>query len=305
MIEFIEKVLKTEKHYQKKAEILLRQVRFSVKGVSLYKPIFIVGCSRAGTTLVYKTFSESKELGSLQRETHDFWASLHPLEQLAWNSHSIPASMASDKDRSSTSCLFYTQTGSCRIVDKNNQNGLSIPYLYALFPEANFIFIRRNPGDNIESLIRGWGKPNEFGTWSKNLPEKVAIDKGDYKQWCFFLAESWRDYCDSPIEDVCAFQYASMNKAILNARDIVPQAQWHEIAYEEIVADPVQSFKHLFESCDLKFDLALQKHCKSVLERPYNTFSGIAVDKWKQGEFCERIELALVPIDSICKQLGY
>ena len=36
--------------------------------------------SRGGTTLVYRTFSESRELGSLIRETHDYWAGLHPIE---------------------------------------------------------------------------------------------------------------------------------------------------------------------------------------------------------------------------------
>ena len=42
-------------------------------------PIIVVGCSRAGTTLVYKPLSESRKIGSLQRETRDYWACLHPL----------------------------------------------------------------------------------------------------------------------------------------------------------------------------------------------------------------------------------
>jgi len=305
MSDFTEKVIKTGKYYQKKTLVRLREVRFAISEVSLNRPIFVVGCSRAGTTLVYKTFSESRQLGSLQKETHDFWSSLHPVAQLDWNSHSIPAHLASYQDRLDASRLFFTETGCRRIVDKNNQNGLSIPYLYKLFPDAHFIFIRRNPGDNIESLIRGWGKPDEFGTWSEKLPETVNIDKGRYKRWCFFLADGWRDYCQASIEDVCAFQYASINAAILQAREIVPQLQWHEVAYEEIVSDPLQSFRRLFQSCGLNFDSTLKEHCESVLQRPYNTFSGIAVDKWRQGEFSGRIENALEIINPICKELGY
>ncbi|MEZ0154828.1 MAG: sulfotransferase [Candidatus Reddybacter sp.] len=305
MTDFTEKVVKTGKYYQKKTGVRLRELRFVISKVSLSQPIFVVGCSRAGTTLVYKTFSESRQLGSLQKETHDFWSSLHPIDQLGWDSHSIPADLASDQDRVNASRLFYTETGHRRIVDKNNQNGLSIPYLYELFPDAHFIFIRRNPGDNIESLITGWGKPEEFATWSKQLPETVDIDGGRYKDWCFFLANGWRDHCHGSIEDVCAFQYASMNKAILQAREIVPQVQWHEVAYEEIVNDPIQSFKRLFEACNLNFDSTLKQHCESVLQRPYNTFSGIAVDKWRQGEYCRRIERTLESISPICKKLGY
>ncbi|MEZ0148384.1 MAG: sulfotransferase [Candidatus Reddybacter sp.] len=305
MSDFTEKVVKTGKYYQKKTRVRLRELRFVISKVSLSQPIFVIGCSRAGTTLVYKTFSESRQLGSLQKETHDFWSSLHPIDQLGWDSHSIPADLASDQDRVNASRLFYKETGHRRIVDKNNQNGLSIPYLYKLFPDAHFIFIRRNPGDNIESLIRGWGKPEEFATWSKQLPETVDIDNGQYNRWCFFLTDGWQNYCHASIEDVCAFQYASMNKAIMQASGIVPRVQWHEVAYEDIVNDPVKSFEHLFQSCGLNFDSALKQHCESVLQRPYNTFSGVAVDKWRQGAFNERIERALGSINTICNQLGY
>lgn len=128
---------------------------------------------------------------------------------------------------------------------------------------------------------------------------------GVIKTGVFFLANGWRDHCHGSIEDVCAFQYASMNKAILQAREIVPQVQWHEVAYEEIVNDPIQSFKRLFEACNLNFDSTLKQHCESVLQRPYNTFSGIAVDKWRQGEYCRRIERTLESISPICKKLGY
>jgi len=305
MADIIEKFVKTGKYYQNRAQVGLRQIRFAVNQVSLCKPIFVVGCSRSGTTLVYKTLSESKELGSLHKEIHDFWSSLHPLDQVGWNSHTVSADAACEQDRIAASHLFYTQTGRRRIVDKSNQNGFSIAYLFSLFPDAHFIFIRRNPGDNIESLIRGWGKPDEFATWSRQLPEPVNIDNGLYKRWCFFLAEDWRNYCESSIEDVCAFQYVSMNKAILQAREIVPQMQWHEVAYEEIVNEPVQSFKQLFQSCGLNFDKALKQHCETVLQRPYNTFSGIEVDKWRRGEFSDRIEHALEIISPMCEELGY
>ena len=269
--DLIEKVFKTSRYYYARTKVGLRDIRFSIRPVSLYKPIFVVGCSRAGTTLVYKTMSESKELGSLNKETHDFWSSLHPLDQVEWNTHEVSESSACEKDRLAASQLFYTQTGRRRIVDKSNQNGLSIPFLYQLFPDAHFVFIHRNPGDNIESLIRGWGKPDEFATWSENIPKSVNIDNGFYNRWCFFLAEDWRNYCKSSIEDVCAYQYSVMNKAILRARLTVRESQWHQISYEEIINDPVKSFQKLFESCGLTFDARLKLHCQSILDRPYNT----------------------------------
>jgi len=229
--------------------------------VKLNQPIFVVGCSRAGTTLIYKTLSESKYLGSLQKETHDFWAALHPPEQRNWESHEIPVQMACEEDIRYVSRFFFTQTGKKRIVDKNNQNGLSIPYLFKLFPDAHFIYIKRNPGDNINSLIQGWNKADEFGTWSDNLPEKVNIENGKNKQWCFFLAKDWRNHTKAKTEEVCAFQYKSMNEAILNAKKNIPLEQWHEISYETLINNPTQEFEKIFHECSIPFDSHLKQHC--------------------------------------------
>ncbi|MEI6145731.1 MAG: sulfotransferase [Methylococcales bacterium] len=305
MNELKEKIIKNLCFYTKKALIYYRNLNYFIKPVTLIKPIFVVGCSRAGTTMIYKTFSQSKHLGSLHKETHDFWAELHPLNERLWNSHAIEPILANPTNKSKVSKYFYTKTGQTRIVDKNNQNGLSIPYLYQLFPDAHFIFIKRNAGDNIDSLIHGWGKSSEFATWSKDLTETIAIEQGKYQQWCFFLAEGWRQLTRASIEQVCAFQYRTMNEAILAAKTLIPQQQWHEVAYETLINQPVLEFEKLFQACNLPFDEAMKNHCAAVLETPYNTFSEIRVDKWKDGSNQEKISAILPQLADISLQLGY
>ena len=253
MGEFWHKVDKTLRHHGRQTAIALRGAWWGVHPVKAVRPVFIVGCSRAGTTLVYKTLSESHELGTLQRETHDFWAELHPLQEKNWETHALTATDASDQDRDYVTRYFYAWTGNTRFVDKNNQNGLCVPYLYSLFPDACFIYVKRSPGDNLNSLIEGWGKPDEFATWSDDLPAKIAIDGGRYKRWCFFLADGWREFITASIEEVCAFQYNAINRAILDARDLVPKKQWVEVFYEDLVRDPVGSFRDTFKYCDLQF----------------------------------------------------
>ena len=242
------KLGKTLCYYGERALQSARERIWTVRRLIAPDPIFVVGCSRAGTTLVYRTFTEVDELGSLRRETHDFWAALHPLAQRDWRSHSLPAKEATDADREFVSRYFYVHCGSARFVDKNNQNGLSIPYLHALYPRACFAYVKRNPGDNIHSLIEGWGMPERFGTWSMDLPAQVAIDGGKYTRWCFFLADGWRNYLTASIEDVCAFQYRAMNEAILAARRLLPDSRWVEIKYEDLLDDPVAAFRDAIQS---------------------------------------------------------
>ncbi|HRP26629.1 sulfotransferase, partial [Thauera sp.] len=253
MSDLLIKIDKTLRYHAGRAQRALRACLWNLRRPAADRPVIVLGCSRAGTTVVYKTLSESPELGTLQRETHDFWVDLHPLDEKHWNTHALDAADASPQDRDHVARYFYTWTGRHRWVDKNNQNGLCVPYLRALFPDAIFVFVKREPGDNINSLIEGWGKPDKYATWSGVFPETVAIDRGRYTRWCFFLAEGWRDYLRAPIEDVAAFQYQAINRAILDARASVPAGQWVEVFYEDLVRDPVAGYQKLYADCGLAF----------------------------------------------------
>lgn len=303
--EFFDKVTKTLAFHARRLRRGLRGVRWAMSRRPAERPIIVVGCSRAGTTLVYKTLSESREIGSLQRETHDYWTGLHPLADKNWDTHGLDAGDASPADRAAVSRYFYRWTGRHRWVDKNNQNGLCVPYLRALFPDAVFVFVKRSPGDNLNSLIEGWKKPDEFATWSNGLPATVAVENGQLREWCFFLAEGWRNYVSAPVEEVAAFQYAVINQAILDARAGVPAGQWVEVFYEDFLRDPVATFRRLFEGCGLAFDARLQAHCAEVLDIPYNAFSEIRLDKWKDGRNREKIERVLPQVAEVAARMGY
>lgn len=305
MREFLQKVNKTLAWHARRLQRGIRSVRWALAPRPADRPVIVVGCSRAGTTLVYKTLSESRELGSLQRETHDYWTTLHPLADKHWNTHALGVEDASTGDRKAVSRYFYAWTGRHRWVDKNNQNGLAVPYLHALFPDAVFVFVKRSPGDNLNSLIEGWRKPDEFATWSNALPASVAVENGTLTQWCFFLAEGWRDYVNAPVEDVAAFQYTAINGAILDARARIPAGQWIEVFYEDFLRDPVTTFRRIFEGCGLRFDERLQAHCADVLDIPYNAFSEIRLDKWKDGRNREKIERVLPQVSEVATRMGY
>jgi hypothetical protein len=301
----LEKIDKNIRHYGSAAQRAVRGLRWSFGQVPVREPVFVVGCSRGGTTVVYKTLSEADELGSLQRETHDFWAELHPLREKQWRSHALGVADASQRDRDVVGRYFFRYLGARRFVDKNNQNGLCVPYLYALFPDARFVYVKRSPGDNIHSLIEGWGRSDEFATWSESLPHEVRIDGGRYRRWCFFLFDGWRDYLDRSIEEVCAAQFVAMNEAILNARDAIPARQWAEIVYEDVVRDPVGAFRQLWNALDLRFGQRQERHCRNVLQRPYNAFSEIRLDKWREQGNRERIQSVLPRVADVARRMGY
>jgi hypothetical protein len=305
MSELLEKIDKNIRHYGTAAGRAARELRWSIGPVPVREPVFVVGCSRAGTTVVYKTLSEADELGSLQRETHDFWVDLHPLAERNWRTHALTSADASQRDREIVAKYFFRYLGARRFVDKNNQNGLCVPYLHALFPDASFVYVKRSPGDNIHSLIEGWGRADEFATWSESLPADVHIDDGKYRRWCFFLFDGWRDYLKRPIEQVCAAQYVAINEAILEAKAAIPPAQWTEIVYEDLVRDPVAAFRAVWGALGLHFGPRQEAHCCSVLGKPYNAFSPISLDKWKKQGNGARIERVMADVFPTASRMGY
>ena len=96
-----------------------------------------------------------------------------------------------------------------------------------------------------------------------------------------------------------------MNDAILDAKSAIPTAQWTEIAYEDLVRDPVAAFGAVWEAIGLRFGPRQEAHCRSVLGTPYNAFSPIRLDKWKEQGNQARIERVMSDVAATAGRMGY
>lgn len=301
---FMLKVRKTLVHYGKKLLWQWRDAVFPMLQPEFRQPVFVIGCSRSGTTAVYNVLGMAPEIATMRKESHDFWNLLHPLEENNWDSHILTEDDVSAKDRKEVPKFFYRYLGAKRFLDKANQNCFRIPYLHALFPDAFFVYIRRDGRDNINSMIHGWGRPDEYASWSQKLPARVEIDNGSYTRWCFFLFPDWRDFTSKSIEEVCAHQWIEANRAVMEAKNMIPPGRWVEIAYEDLLERPVELFDRVFSQLHLSFTGEINKHCENLSAKPYNAFSQPRLHKWKE-ENRERIERILSVINGTMKNLGY
>ena len=292
----------------------LREVKFALRGAlwdlvrpSSPDPVFVIGCSRSGTTVTYETIAAAPQLLSFGYEIPTFWNGLWGPHKNAWDSEAATARHASPEHRDAALRYFYQRLGQGRVLDKTCINVMRLPYLHALFPQAKFIFIHRDGRDNISSMMDGWRHDGHFrlSQFLGPSPDPVAINHGEFDEWSFFLPPGWRDYNSASLEEACAYQWMTANRMALDAKALIPSSQWIQLRYEDIFERPVEMFRPVFEFLEIPFDSALEARCASLNKRPTSIVKGAPKrQKWKEHN-PEAIERIMPLIRPLMLELGY
>jgi hypothetical protein len=270
-------------------------------------PVFVVGCSRSGTTVTYETIAASPGLLSFGHEIPEFWNGLWGPARNGWDSEAAGREHARPEHRDAARRFFYQRLGAGRVLDKTCINVMRIPYLHALFPGSTFVFIQRDGRDNVSSMIDGWRENGHFGLtqFLGPAPCEVAINGGEFSEWSFFLPPGWRDYNHAPLENVCAYQWITANRLALEARRGIPPDRWIHLRYEDIFERPVEMFRAVFERLDIPFDDALRERCATLNRRPTSIVKGPPrKEKWRARN-PEMVERILPMIAPMMRELGY
>lgn len=268
-------------------------------------PIFVIGCSRSGTTVTFETLSAAPELRSLGVEIPEFWNGLWGPKLNGWESEAAGAEHAQPRHRAAAQRYYFQRLGAGQVVDKTCINVMRVTYLAKLFPDARFVYIHRDGRDNISSMIDGWRHDGHFrlSQFLGPFPEKVAIEDGEFGEWSFFLPPGWRAYNHARLEEVCAYQWIMANRLALDASRHVAGGRWVRLRYEDIFERPVEMFASTFEKLGIPFTAALRFRCANLA--PTSIVKGAPRrQKWKDHNPA-LIERILPTIHPMLRELGY
>ncbi len=286
----------------------LRGLWWNIRRPTVPDPVFVVGCSRSGTTITYETLSAAPQFLSFGWEIPQFWDSLYGPLNNGWESEAANARHARAEHRDAALRYFYQRLGPGWVLDKTCINVMRIPYLHALFPQARFVFIHRDGRDNVSSMIDGWHMGRTDGRFELSYtlgpcPEKVAIEHGRFKEWAFFIPPGWRDYNQASLAEVCAFQWVSANRLALDAKAAIPPQQWVQLRYEDIFERPVEMFRDAFKRLGIPFTADLESRCAHL--QPTSVVKGTPKrQKWREHN-PGAIESILPVIRPLMLELGY
>lgn len=249
-------------------------------GKDIYKPIYIAGVGRSGTTILGKVLSMHRDIGWLN-EPKLLWHIAFPSEDVIGNYDKVNKSRyyldqgdVDDLTRKSFQNLysnFLLLDNSNRVLDKYPEVIFRTKFVDAIFPDAIYILIKRNGWDNISS-IQTWNNNNQnfmngksqnwWGInnrkWQLLNEQIIPMDPllSDYREEIRFFQD--------PIDMAVVEWIVSMNIGLIEAERI-PE-RFHIVSYEKLTHLPEVVIPSILSFCDLKNDISLTNYALKVLK---------------------------------------
>jgi len=287
---------------------MVRQTSAFISNVHYEKPVFIIGAQRSGTTTLFHLLRESEEFAALETEGHDLWRTFHHPRWSKWSSDALSASDALPFEARFSNAFLRAKATyhplAARFVEKTPENSLRVGYLQALYPDAIFVVLKRNPGDVLNSLINGWRHP-EGRYRSYFVPKQLCIPDYHYPhQWCFTLVPGWREMTAMTIPQIAREQWICTHQHLLVARELIAASNWVELHFEDMISPTMEILTELCGKIDIPLTPKLLERWKTILANPRNSTSAPGVEKWRL-ENEDEIAALLPGIRDLAAECGY
>ena len=143
-----------------------------------------------------------------------------------------------------------------RWLEKTPKNALRIPFFDRLYGDALFVFLWRDPRENLSSIIEAW-KARRWVTYR-------TLDGWD-GPWSMLLPPGWRDLKGRPLPEIAAAQWEITNRTALADLRSLPAQRWMSLRYSDLVANPRQAVAAHLPVRGLEFDAALERRVAGAL----------------------------------------
>lgn len=271
----------------------------------LERPIVILSAPRAGSTLLFETLAQAAGVYTIGGESHQLIESIAALRpgRGVVNSNRLTRRDATTaivaELRQRFAGRIHDRDGqppasgaNVRLLEKTPKNALRVPFLLEVFPDAQFIFLQRDPRANLSSMMQAW-RAKGWITY-RQLP-------GWPGPWSLLLPPGYERLQGRPLEEVVAFQWRVANETILDDLADLPRERWTTVRYEAFVADPRAEIGRLLDFAGLAVDRRLEDYLARPLPLSRHTQTKPDPDKWKQN--AAEIERVMPQLEAIAGRL--
>lgn len=254
------------------------------------RPVFIVSAPRSGSTLLYETLANNAQFWTLGGEGHRH---VETIEALKPRNHDFESNRLTAQDATADTVaklranylsslrtidgrpLDHTAPETVRFLEKTPKNALRIPFFKAIFPDAKFIFLHREPQTNISAIIEAWRSGN-FVTY-RDLPGWTT------QAWSLLLIPGWRELAQASLAEIATRQWRDTNEIIMSDLAALPSDDWC-MGYEDFLADPATELRRLCDFADVSFGAEMQTVATNPLKHSRFTLTPPNPGKWRKNE---------------------
>ena len=250
------------------------------------RPLIIVAAPRSGSSLLFETLAQAPGAYTVGDESHLQFESLpalrpeaHGYESNRLRAADATAEIADEIRRRFVAALrdrdgrpLPPDAAAFRLVEKTPKNALRIPFLDAVFPDALYVYLYREPEENLSSLIEGW-QSGRFVMYPE-LPGWPG------PPWSFLLVPGWRELAGASVVAIAAAQWQRTQQVLLDDLASLPRQCVLTLTYGELLADPETEIRRICAFAGLGWDRALPRS----LPLSAHTVTAPAPGKWRRHQ---------------------
>ncbi len=188
--------------------------------------LFVIAAPRAGTTRLAQFLTQAEHVRPLAAEVRQ-----HAEALLATHLPASDRQTALDATPERMSQLHQVLGDTSRgwMVEHTGINALRVPFLAAAFPTARFVFLARDPAEQVARIIAAWHS-GQYVT-HQALPDWDG-------PWSLPLIPAWAALRGRSIAEIALAQWATITAMALDDLAELPDDRWCLLSYESLRSDP-------------------------------------------------------------------
>ncbi len=146
-----------------------------------------------------------------------------------------------------------------RWVDGQPRNALRVPFLAGISPDAQFVYIHRDPAETIPAMLRVW----EGG----GRVSYSELPGWEGPPWSLPLVPGWRELAGKPLPEIVTEQWVRLTGTLLDDLETLSPERWCVTDFKALLNDPQRELERICEFVALEASEDVTRPLRSLRDQ--------------------------------------